>query len=397
MPPPSAPREGALAQILLVEDDDGDALLVEELVHDTTPATQLLRARTLAQARSMLEGTQPPQCVLLDLHLPDAQGLDLLREVLRASPHAAVVVLTGLAEEDMGLSAVAAGAQDYLVKGLIEPSALGRAIRYAIQRRQSEQAAAVMQASRLRAEENARLERGLLPSPLLRSDTVRVTTRYDAGRTDALLGGDFFDVVESADGSVHALIGDVSGHGPDEAALGVCLRVAWRSLTMAGARGNDLMHLMEEILRAERSSAEIFATLTTLTFTPDRDVAVILQAGHPPALLITGANRAQLLQTPTGPALGILPACLASWPQTSMALPGAGALLLFTDGLFEGRTGPAGQRLGEEGLLSLVQHHAHLPAEQLLDTLIARTQALSAAYGGHIDDRALVHLEWNTQ
>ncbi|MFD3729251.1 PP2C family protein-serine/threonine phosphatase [Streptomyces sp. NPDC058671] len=395
LPPPSAPREGALTQILLVEDDDGDALLVEELLYDTTPATQLLQARTLAQARTMLEGAQPPQCVLLDLHLPDAQGLDLLREVLRTSPAAAVVVLTGLAEEGMGLAAVAAGAQDYLVKGLIEPSDLGRAIRYAIQRRQSEQAAAAVQASRLRAEENARLERGLLPSPLLRSDTVRVTTRYESGRTDALLGGDFFDVVESADGSVHALIGDVSGHGPAEAALGVCLRVAWRSFTMAGARGSALMLLMEEILCAERSSAEIFATLTTLTFTPDRDRAVMLQAGHPPALLISGAQRTQLLQTPPGPALGILPAGLATWPQTSVDLPGAGALLLFTDGLFEGRTGPAGQRLGEEGLLSLARHHAHLPAEQLLDTLVARTQALSAAYGGHVDDRALVHLEWN--
>ncbi len=395
VPPPSAPREEALAQILLVEDDDGDALLVEELLHDAAPATELRRARTLAQAQSMLGNAQSPQCVLLDLHLPDAQGLDLLREVLRASPSAAVVVLTGLAEEGMGLAAVAAGAQDYLVKGLIEPSALGRAVRYAIQRRQSEQAAAAVQASRLRAAENARLERGLLPSPLLRSDTIRVVTRYDAGRTDALLGGDFFDVVESADGSVHALIGDVSGHGPAEAALGVCLRVAWRSLTMAGARGGELMQLMEEILRAERSSFEIFATLTTVTFAPDRDRAVMLQAGHPPALLITGADRAQLLQTPAGPALGILPAGSASWPQTSMALPDTGAFLLFTDGLFEGRTGPAGQRLGEEGLLSIVQHHAHLPAEQLLDTLIARTQALSAAYGGHIDDRALVHLEWN--
>ncbi|AYN43992.1 response regulator [Streptomyces dangxiongensis] len=396
IPPPPAPREEALAHILLVEDDDGDALLVEELLHDAYPATELRRARTLAGVKAMLDDAQSPQCVLLDLHLPDARGLDLLREVLRASPRAAVVVLTGLAEEGMGLSAVAAGAQDYLVKGLIEPSALGRAIRYAVLRRQSEQAAVAIQASRLRAEENARLERGLLPSPLLRSDTVRIVTRYESERADALLGGDFFDAVESADGSVHALIGDVSGHGPDEAALGVCLRVAWRSFTMAGARGDDLMHLMEEILCAERSSAEIFATLTTLTFSPDRDTAVMVRAGHPPALLITGADRVQLLQTPVGPALGLLPPGLSRWPQTGISLPDAGALLLFTDGLFEGRTGPAGQRLGEEGLLEIAQHHAHLPAERLLDTLITRTQALSAAYGGHFDDRAVVHLEWNT-
>ncbi|MGC5363601.1 PP2C family protein-serine/threonine phosphatase [Streptomyces sp. DT24] len=380
--------------MLLVEDDDGDALLVEEMLTDTGLVTELRRARSLAEAEAALRSTHTPQCVLLDLHLPDAQGLDLVRAILRASPRAAVVVLTGLAEESTGLSAVSAGAQDYLLKGLIEPSALGRSIRYAVQRRQSERAASAIQASRLRAEENARLERGLLPSPLLRSDTIRVHARYEPGREQALLGGDFYDVVESSDGSVRALIGDVSGHGPDEAALGVCLRVAWRSFTLAGARGDTLMHLMEEILNAERAREEIFATVTSLTFSPRLDTVTSQRAGHPPALLISHTRGAELVETEGGPALGLLPAGLARWPETELALPPSGALVLFTDGLFEGRTGPGGQRLGEEGLLALARKHAGLLAGSLVDTLITETQELSAEYGGHKDDRAVVHLEW---
>ena len=143
-------------------------------------------------------------------------------------------MLTGLAEENAGLAAVAAGAQDYLIKGQAAPHAFGRAIRYAAQRKHVEQASAALRVSEVRAEENARLERGLLPTPLLRTDGIEVVARYRPGREQSLLGGDFYDVVETADGTVHAVIGDVAGHGPAEAATGVCLRVAWRSLVLAG-------------------------------------------------------------------------------------------------------------------------------------------------------------------
>lgn len=84
---------------------------------------------------------------------------------MRQHAEAAVVVLTGLPEESVGLATVASGAQDYLVKGRVDPEPIGRAVRYAIQRKQAEQAAAALQAGQLRAQENARLERGLLPLP----------------------------------------------------------------------------------------------------------------------------------------------------------------------------------------------------------------------------------------
>src|SRR2546430_847508 len=80
----------------------------------------------------------------------------------------------------------------------------------------------------------AALERGLLRTPLLRTDAVECATYYQPGRNHAVLGGDFFDVVETTDGLVRAVIGDVMGHGPDEAALGIHLRVAWRTQVLAG-------------------------------------------------------------------------------------------------------------------------------------------------------------------
>ncbi|MGW1893768.1 PP2C family protein-serine/threonine phosphatase [Streptomyces sp. NPDC002004] len=382
--------------ILLVEDDEGDALLVEETLLDSGLTARLTRARTLAEARTSLSGEHgaPAQCVLLDLHLPDGQGLDVVGQVLAAAPGAAVVVLTGLAEEGAGLSAVAAGAQDYLSKGVIEPTVLARSIRYAVQRRQIEQAALALEASRIRAQENARLERGLLPSPLLHNGAVEVVSRYEPSRSLGLLSGDFYDVVETPDGTVHAVIGDVSGHGPDEAALGVCLRVAWRSFTLAGVTGTHVCELMQKVLVAERTGAEIFATVTTVELPPGLDGAKVVRAGHPPLLLRETAG-VRLVETAVGPALGLLPEGPCRWREDRLDLPTAGSLALFTDGLFEGRISDDGKRLGEDGLLALAERNAHRTAEDFVAALISETRALSAGHGGHSDDVALLHLEWN--
>ena len=269
--------------LLLIEDDAGDAVLVEELLADSSMRATLTVAGTLAEAKAQLHSGALPGCILLDLHLPDAQGLDLVTQVLAAAPGTPVVVLTGLAEESAGLAAVAAGAQDYLIKGQSAPDVFSRAIRYAVQRKHVERTSAALQLSALRAEENARLERGLLPTPLVRTGDFEVTTRYRPGRAQALLGGDFYDVVETSDAAVHAVVGDVSGHGAAAAAIGVCLRVAWRSLILAGLTVPPMIELIEQMLVAEREGENVFATLTHLTFAPDRRRVRILRAGRPRA------------------------------------------------------------------------------------------------------------------
>ena len=246
--------------ILLVEDDAGDVLLVEELLADSGMQASLTAVRSLAEATRLLRGGTTPGCVLLDLHLPDVQGLEAVTQMLAAAPGAPVVVLTGLAGESAGLAAVAAGAQDYLIKGQAPPDVFGRAIRYATQRKHVEQASAALQRSALRAEENARLERALLPTPLIRTGAFEMVARYRPGRANALLGGDFYDVVETSDGTVHAVIGDVCGHGAAEAAIGFCLRVAWRSLVLADAAPAALMGLLEQLLMAERDDDHLFGT-----------------------------------------------------------------------------------------------------------------------------------------
>ena len=165
---PSASAGGGAAlrpfSVLLVEDDRGDAILVEELIADAEAEINVVWVASMEAAQQHLE-TSRPDCVLLDLNLPDAQGIKALDQIARRDVTMPIVVLTGLNDEHFGISAVAAGAQDYLVKGRVEPETLRRALLYAVERKRAELTSVELHASELRAMENARLERGLLPSP----------------------------------------------------------------------------------------------------------------------------------------------------------------------------------------------------------------------------------------
>jgi serine phosphatase RsbU (regulator of sigma subunit) len=376
-------------RVLLIEDDAGDALLVEEYLADTTLSVELQWAQTLADGMAKL-ARRVPDCVLLDLHLPDASGTGAVRALQTACPGAAVIVLTGLAESSAGAEAVAAGAQDYLVKGSVTGELLDRAVRYAVHRKNAERTAAELRANQQRAQENVRLERGLLPTPMLTSAAVRPTSCYLPGRQGALLAGDFLDVVETPDGDVHAVIGDVSGHGPDEAAIGVCMRIAWRSLILGGHRGAGLLALMEQILVAERPYSAMFATVGTVCLSPGAGSADVILAGHDAPLIIEHGAARQLHAHP-GIALGLLPGA-AGWQTTRVPMPPAASILLHTDGLTEGHAGPGPQRLGADGLISVIDAAPHPHGQPLIDHLTSTTRRLDA--GRHLDDLAILLLEW---
>lgn len=393
-------------RLLLVEDDPGDALLVEEYLSDTTLNVRLQWAQTLADAMGRM-AQEAPECILLDLHLPDASGISAVRQAQAACPSSAVIVLTGLAESRAGADAVAAGAQDYLVKGTVSGELLDRAIRYAVHRKHAEQTAARLRLNEQRAQENQRLERGLLPVPMRSGTAVATASCYLPGRKGALLAGDFLDVVETPDGTVHAVIGDVSGHGPDAAAIGVCLRIAWRTLVLSGHRSADLLGVIEQILVAERTSSSMFATVATLSLFPATAAGgprvQVTLAGHDAPLLVEGdtghaapsdgvRRRATLqLAAPPGIALGLVPG-LADWRTVELPLPGAGSLLLFTDGLTEGHAGAGGERLGTDGLMAMIDAAPPLSGRPFVDHLATTAQEMDG--GRHLDDIAVLLLAW---
>ena len=355
----ASPASDDQVQVLLVEDDDGDALLVGELLREVGAAVVVRRARSLTQAKALVSDSA---CVLLDLGLPDSQGLNGLRQLLQVEPEAAIVMLTGQASEHLGEQAVRAGAQDYLVKGDVAGHQLNRVIRYAVERRRAEEAQRALQMAQVHAQENARLERGLLPSPLLADSRLSVSARCLPGGKHMLLGGDFYDVVETSNGWVNALIGDVCGRGPAEAALGVCLRVAWRTMVLAGRPADEILSTLGQLLEHERQDDTMFATLCMMSVHPDRTTGWVRMAGHPPPLLLTRRGVSEL------PTLAAAPVGLSEvrgWPGTQVRLDGSWSILLYTDGLIEGRIGKGSERLGSEGLMDLIRDALDAPGEPL--------------------------------
>ena len=378
-----------ILSLLLVEDDRADAVLVEELIAEAVDDIRVVWAQSMAHAERELASARP-DCVLLDLNLPDANGMDALDRIAQYDVTVPIVVLTGLNDEYFGASAVAAGAQDYLVKGRVEPEMLRRALLYAIERKRVELIAADLHTSQLRARENALLERGLLPSPLLLDNPgVEIVARYRPSRVDALLCGDFYDVVQTPDRVVHVLVGDVAGHGPDEAALGAALRIAWRALTFADIRGVELMRQLERMLHAERTDTGIFATVLSLEISPDSPRVTAIRAGHPGMLRQDGTT-VEWIEPPAGPALGLH---ADDWPQSELELPVGHGLLLLTDGLFEGYCGSGNERLGEDGLLALARSHPDLAGAAFVDALIDSAEQLALPRGGLTDDIAVVRVQ----
>jgi two-component system, sensor histidine kinase and response regulator len=124
---------------LLVEDNAGDARLVQEALAEARGGHfDVAPAERLASALEHLD-SGGIDAVLLDLGLPDSRGGDTFERAKEHAKGAAIIVLTGLGDEELGLKMVRNGAQDYVAKGDVNGSMLARVIRYAIERQRAEQ------------------------------------------------------------------------------------------------------------------------------------------------------------------------------------------------------------------------------------------------------------------
>ena len=125
--------------ILLVEDNSEDIQLIKEYLREERRYHfDCFEVQTLKAALDLLPH-YAFDAVLLDLNLPDSSGLDTVRKITTQLPDTAVVVLTGLEDEELGLQAVRYGAQDFIVKSELGRSTLGKSIRYAIERKKVHQ------------------------------------------------------------------------------------------------------------------------------------------------------------------------------------------------------------------------------------------------------------------
>jgi serine phosphatase RsbU (regulator of sigma subunit) len=162
-------------------------------------------------------------------------------------------------------------------------------------------------------------------------------------------------------------------------------------MVLAGRPMDEILFAVERVLEAERQQERMFTTAVVLSIAPDRAHGRLFLAGHPPPLLLT-ADGTRELSAPACLPLGI--AATDSWPATDVRLGDNWTVLMFTDGLIEGRTGAGAERLGTDGLIENIE--AALRAtpsgqpgdrrrrdEQLLDQMVSRVRELN---GGELDD-----------
>jgi signal transduction histidine kinase len=257
-------------RILLVEDNPTDALVIGEVLADVLDFQhRLVHAKSLSEALARVRAMQF-DVVLLDLGLPDAQGLDTFGTFHLRAPGLPVLVLTGLDDTSVGLQAIQHGAQDYLQKREIRPSELSRTIRYAIERHREAMALKESHAElqrlsaniqHVREEEKARVARELhddLGQQLaaLKIEVGKIEDRT-GGKKKAIAGADLGTIQELIDRlvvSVRRIAADLRPAILDD--LGLIPAIEWFTDEFSARyRLRVIRHIAADDVRFNRKSA----------------------------------------------------------------------------------------------------------------------------------------------
>ncbi|MDH5231093.1 MAG: EAL domain-containing protein [Gammaproteobacteria bacterium] len=224
-----------IINLLLLEDNPADERLVREMLAEWGDSRfKLTHVKTLSQAISSLNSLDIDVC-LMDLNLPDSQGLGALSEIITIAPQLPIVVLSGQADEDLAFEAVQKGAQDYIVKGQGDGVLLIRALRYAIERKRTERRLAYL------AEYDPLTD---LPNrTLFKRRLNRALTRAD--RNNSIIGLLFLDLDHFKD------INDTLGHDAGDelliiagARIQTCVR---KGDTIARLGGDEFTVILENV------------------------------------------------------------------------------------------------------------------------------------------------------
>jgi serine phosphatase RsbU (regulator of sigma subunit) len=160
-------------------------------------------------------------------------------------------------------------------------------------------------------------------------------------------------------------------------------------MVLAGRPVAEILPTLRQVFEHERHRDALFATLCMLSVAPDRTHARLHLAGHPPPLLLHD-NQVRQLDAPVCAPLGV--GDEVDWPGADIRIGERWTLLMYTDGLIEGRVGEGPERLGIERLSGIIESFLHLTPEsaageprdeRLLDLVIDRVRELN---GGDLDD-----------
>ena len=372
--------------LLVIEDDPAGSLNVPDLLDSAGKPIRVRTARNLTEAERLL--TDDVHCILLDLRpcpAPDRHErptaddeLAVLKHVLELAPRHAVLALTDAGDAERGAEAVRVGAQDYLFRDELDGRLLSRAIRYAVERKRSDMAAAPahrVQTARpgerpagARSAAHAAagglrpaVRRPLPARPLPRPARRRLLRhRPHPGRHRARHDRRRLRARPRRGGARRGAADRLAGADVRRA---VRRRTAGHTAAGAGARARRATRSSR---RCARSTSPPTAAAPGSAWPATRRRWLARPRRRP--------RRGCCRTTNSGPALGLLPN--ARWPRTQVELGGAWSLMLYTDGLIEGRIG-AGQAAagpGRHGRMVRRQLAEGLRGEELLRAAVTEVR-----------------------
>jgi len=348
-------------KILLIEDDADDVWVMRGLLDDRWDGPfELINVELLSDAVELAD-RRPFDVILLDLTLPDSRGLPTFLAVQDRFEGVPVVVLSGYDDEQTAISAVQAGAQDYLVKGQVDDRLLVRSIRYAIER-----------SKRTRAEDGLRdtmeefraaqeIQQQLYPAeaPSLEGFDV-AGALYPAKAT----AGDYFDYIPMLEDCMGIVVGDVSGHGMGPALLMAETRACLRTLVQSYYDVGDILTRANRVLAADTDDFH-FVTLAMARLDPHDRSLIYASSGQRGYLL--GKGREVTILDSTSLPLGVNADTVVPTAPPITLEPGQ-IVVFFTDGVFEAES-PGLVRFGVQRALEIIRSDRDRPAQEIVETL----------------------------
>lgn len=230
------------------------------------------------------------------------------------------------------------------------------------------------------------LQRALLPPELPPVPGVEIAARHQPG-AEMVIGGDFYDVFENADGSWTVLIGDVCGKDTTAASLTALARHSARAAVTRDSDPRAVLHVMNEAFR-QHGSSEQFCTAVCARLHPGSDAAGldVAVAGHPPPLLLRADGSTEAIQA-AGSLVGLFDD--AAFSVQSVWLAAGETLALYTDGVTEARRGE--ELFGSERLAAALSQGRALEADVLADEVLRAVAAFDN--GDRRDDVAIVTVQ----
>jgi serine phosphatase RsbU (regulator of sigma subunit) len=336
-----------------------------------------------------------PDVILLDIDLPQMDGIETCRQIRRHPRFHDVPVMffSAGAKEQFIDRGFRAGAQDYLEKPFSEAELIARvrnltrlaryeqSLRNAADevRRKNDLLSRELEAAR-------RMQWSLLPATLQLHPTVRCAVFYEPA---AAVGGDLYDVSVGADGMVRLLVADVAGHGVFAALLAAFFKMGYQVYSdREPGPGAVLQSIHRELCRSLDSSDYVTAFAGWLD--PATGVLRYASAGHVPGLLYRRGTHEVERLLPTGPMVGLMDE--SRFAEESVRLEPHDSVVLLTDGILEAE-GPIGELYGLRRVEALARRFSDAVPQHFLQELRIE---LEDFYGASVpdDDLTALAVDW---